>query len=457
MFHLSRVRMGSLPTIRMVAASGWRYHRHGRPESVLRFEHYRIPFDRTSGQVVVKMLASPVHRHDRNLIVGLGASTEAMLYGIDARAPAPFPRVGGVEGVGMVEEVGQRCELALKEGDMVWVNCPTVGCWTTHLVTDADHLDVVPHRADVDIEYLASMSLFHTAYHLTHDFVHLQPNDVVLQTGASSSIAQICQGYLRAKGCKLFQTMQMGRTDHAHLTAFYKMRGAFAVVPYSYARTNYMRRLLSDVAPPRLLLNHTCGTFASSVMSLLGHNGVCVTYGSTSHKPMQISNMDLIARGIKLCGFCLPHWNATHSREARMRVHQNVVESMTIAQGHGVFRAQRFAMHNDAVFAFSNAWDAPLCSRKAVLRMVGEYGEWRKPRGDQAGWNIGRAVWEDLIQQMWEASGSAENPQSMKYYTPFQDVYSTFHDAQESREMGHREVFFRRPNAPRHNASEQRQ
>ncbi|EPY33296.1 NADPH2:quinone reductase [Strigomonas culicis] len=251
--------------------------------------------------------------------------------------------------------------------------------------------------------------------------------------------------------------MQLGRTEHAHLLAFFKLRGAFAVVPHNYVRANYMRRLLSDVPPPRLLLHHSCGEHASSLLNLLGDNGVCVTYGNTSHKPMQLANMDLIARGIQFKGFFLPAWMQRHTREARMRVHQNVVESMTIAQGHGIFRAQRFKMDGDSPFAFSNAWDAPLASRKAILRMVGEYGEWRRPRTDQAGWNMGRAVWEDLLQQMWEAAGTTENPQSMKYYTPFDDIYTTFYDGKQSKEMGHRDVFFRRPNAPRHNAAEQKE
>lgn len=438
----------ALPTVRTVAATGWRYHRHGKPEKVLQYERYRVPFDRTGGDVVVKMLAAPVHRHDKNLIEGHGGPV--------ARATmTAMPRVGGVEGVGVVEEVGQNTQVAIKEGDLVWVNNPTVGTWATHIVTPAENLDVVPNRADVDVEYLATLSLFHTAYHLTNDFVNIQPNDVVLQTGASSSIAQICQGLIRAKGAKLFQTMQMGRTEHAHLVAFFKMRGAYAVVPYNYARTNYMRRLLSDVPPPKLLLNHTCGGYASNLVNLLGDNGVCVTYGNTSHKPMQLSNLDVITRGIQFKGFSLSQWNATHSREARMRVHQNVIESMTISQGHAIYRAQRYKMDGDSAFAFSNAWDAPLASRKAVLRMVGEYGEWRRPRADQAKWNLGRVVWEDLLQQLWEANGATENPQSMKYYTPFADIHSSFFDAAQSKEMGHRDVFFRRSSVPRHNSAEQ--
>jgi NADPH:quinone reductase-like Zn-dependent oxidoreductase len=428
----------------MVAASGWRYHKHGAPSKVLQFEKFRVPFDRRSNNVVVKMLAAPVHRQDKSLIEGH--------YG--PIRPGPFPAVAGVEGVGVVEEVGSNATLAVKEGDLVWINNQSVGTWASHIVTNAENVDVLPNRADIDIEYLSSLSLFHTAYHLTNSFVNLQPGDVVLQTGAASSVGQICQGYVRARGAKLFQTMQMGRTEHGHLTSFFKLRGAYAVVPYSYVRTNYMRRLLSDIPPPKLLLNHTSGTFGSHLVKLLGDNGTCVTYGNTSHQPMQISNSDLIQRGIQFKGFFLPEWQAKQSRESRMRVHQNVIESMTVSQGHAVFRAQRYKMDCDSQFAFLNAWDTPLASRKSVLRMVGEYGEWRRSRPDQTTFNVGRAVWSDIVQQVWESTGTTENPQSMKYYTPFADAHSTFHDAKESKELGFREVFFRRPNMPRNNTDE---
>lgn len=435
-----------MSSTRMVAAAGWRYAKHGNPRSVLQYEKYRVPFDRKGKDVVVKMLAAPVHRQDKSMIEGH--------YG--PIRPGKFPAVGGVEGVGVVEEVGANASLALKEGDLVWINNQKVGTWATHIVTDSENLDVVPNRPDVEIEYLSTLSLYHTAHHLANSFVQLQPGDVVLQTGATSAVAQICQGLLRARGAKLFQTMQLGRTEGAQLLHYCKMRGAYAVVPYSYARTNYMRRLLSDVPPPKLLLNHTCGQFGSQLVKLLGDNGTCVTYGVTSHKPMQVANMDAIARGIQFKGFFLPAVLASQSREARMRIHQQAVEDMTITQGHSVFRAQRFKMDVDSAFAFSNAWDAPLASRKSILRMVGEYGEWRRPNGTPHAWQMVTSVWDDLLQQIWESQGNTETPKSMKYYTPFGDIYSTLFDPQATKEAGFREVFFKRPNMPRNNTAERR-
>jgi NADPH:quinone reductase-like Zn-dependent oxidoreductase len=438
-----------MSTTRMVAAQGWRYTRHGAPDKVLRQEKFRIPFDRRGPQVVVKMLAAPVQAHDKNIIQGN--------YGDLSKPSSGFPAVGGSEGVGIVEEVGSNAKLSVREGDLVWINKQNVGTWSSHVVTDAENVDVLPNRADLDIEFLSSMSTFHTAWHLIHDSgVQLGSGDVVLQTGASGSVAQVCNGYARARGAKLIQTMRGSRAEHNHLINRFKLMGSYAIVPYSYLNTKFMKRLLSDLPAPKLMLNSCGGLEASQLVQFLGDNGTCVTYGAMSGKPMQIANLDLIRRGIEFKGFWLPKFQAQRTREARMRVHQNVVENLCLQTGHAMFRCTRYKMDSDSTFAFSNAWDSPYVNRKSILRMVGEYGEWRRPKTEAHTYNMARAMWEDMLQQLYEQTGASETPGSFKYYTPFGDWHTDFQDAAQSKELGHRESFFRRPNAPRHNAAEQR-
>lgn len=429
---------------RMVAAAGWRYHKNGAPSKVLQFEKYRLPFDRSGSDVVVKMLAAPVHKQDKNIIEGSYPITKSGL-----------PQVGGLEGVGVVEDVGTSATRGLREGDLVWINNQSVGTWATHIVTNSENLDVLPTRADIDLEYLASMSLFHTAHHLVNNFVKIQPGDVVLQTGASGAVSQICQGYVRSRGGKLFQTLRVGRNDWHRQVNYYKSQGAYAVVTPEYARSNYMRRLLSDLPAPKLLLNHSGGITASSMVKLLGNNGTCVTYGNASGKPMQVAAVDTITRNLTFKNFFLPSFNAQQSREARMRVHQNVIEDLSLTAGAGTFRAERYRMDDkDSHFAFLTAFESPYSKRKPILRMVGEYGEWRRPTNEYIAHQMTTHVWEDILQQMQESSGHSDQPQSMKYYTPFGDIFSEFYRATESRELGMREVFFKRPNVPRHNATE---
>eukprot|EP00656_Telonema_subtile_P030576 TRINITY_DN33554_c0_g1_i1.p1 TRINITY_DN33554_c0_g1~~TRINITY_DN33554_c0_g1_i1.p1 ORF type:complete len:226 (+),score=39.59 TRINITY_DN33554_c0_g1_i1:98-775(+) len=221
-------------------------------------------------------------------------------------------------------------------------------------------------------------------------------------------------------------------------------------------RDSYMRRLLSDMPAPKLLLNHTCGQYGSQLVKLLGEGGTCVTYGNTSHQPMQISQSDFLNRDIRMKHFFLPNQQEKMTRDARMRVHQNCIENMTLQQGHGVFRAERFKMSADSAFAFSSAWDADLASRKPIMRMVGEYGEWRRESSNYHNYSTGKAMWEDILQELTESSCMSDQPKSMKYHTPIGDVYSTMRDAKESRDLGKREVFFKRPNLPRHNSHEKK-
>jgi len=295
------------------------------------------------------MIAAPVHKHDQNIIQGTFGPIK----------PPQFPAVAGTEGLGIIEETGSACSLGMGVGDMVWINNPAVGTWATHIVTDEANLDVMPNRADIEVEFLSMLSCYHTAHHLLEDFVNLMPGDVVLQTGATSTVAQASMAMARARGVKLILGMQDGRTEHKMLITRFKTAGAHIVVNYNYARGNLMRRLLSDLPPPKLMLNHVGGTKAAALLKHLGNDGVCVSYGSALSKPLQVANLDIIGRGLKFNGFFLPRWNANNSRERRMRIHQNLIEQMTLSQGHSYVRAQRYKFDTDSAFAFVNAWDAP--------------------------------------------------------------------------------------------------
>ena len=83
-----------------------RYSRHGHPLSVLSFD--TITLDTTSirpNDVLVKMIAAPVTALDVGQVTGF------------AGASSSFPRVGGTEGLGVVEEAGS--SSGLKKGDVV--------------------------------------------------------------------------------------------------------------------------------------------------------------------------------------------------------------------------------------------------------------------------------------------------------------------------------------------------
>lgn len=91
-----------------------RYSRQGHPLSVLSFD--AITLDTSSirpSDVLVKMLAAPVTSLDVAQVTGF------------AGAASSFPRVGGTEGLGVVEEAGS--SSGLKKGDVVVTSKSGVG------------------------------------------------------------------------------------------------------------------------------------------------------------------------------------------------------------------------------------------------------------------------------------------------------------------------------------------
>lgn len=141
-----------------------------------------------------------------------------------------------------------------------------------------------------------------------------------------------------------------------------------------------------------------------------------------------------------------------------MRVHENVFDGMTVVQGHGMFRAERFKMNQmDSPFAFSTAWgvNGRFAVRKNILRMVGEYGEWRRPSDIIYQAAVSNTLWDDMLDEYVESGMLTDDPRKMKYYTPFNDMFSTLYKPEDTREMGFRDRFYKRPNMPRHNTAEE--
>ena len=96
------------------AALQVRYHKHGHPSAVLQVESVTLDTASVGARdVLVRMVCAPLTALDVAAVTGFGG-----------RAPA-FPRVGGNEGLGIVEQAGASSGLA--KGDVVVASSPGVG------------------------------------------------------------------------------------------------------------------------------------------------------------------------------------------------------------------------------------------------------------------------------------------------------------------------------------------
>jgi len=252
--------------------------------------------------VLVGFLAAPINPADLNMIEGV--------YPIGPKAPA----VGGNEGVAEVLAVGSKV-TGLAVNDWVIPAKPGFGTWRTHAVAPESSLMKV--KKDIKPEYAATVAVNPcTAYRLLNDFVKLQPGDTIIQNGANSSVGQAVIQMAAQQGVKTINIIR-DRLDFSYIVERMKAYGGYVVVKDDVLGTPSFHRLISDLPKPKLALNCVGGSSATEIARVLDKNGVMVTYGGMSRKPIQVPTSLLIFRNIQLHGFWLSRWLEEHSAEER--------------------------------------------------------------------------------------------------------------------------------------------
>ena len=153
------------------------YKTYGPPSEVVELENFDDPkIDKNSDQILLKILAAPVHPADINTIQGT--------YPIKP----PLPAVGGGEGVGEILEIGNLVKN-LKVGDWVFPAGNMKGIWSSQLIETEKNLV----KVSSDLSVLSAATLRTnpgTAYRMLKDFVDLKNGDIVIQNGANSAVGK---------------------------------------------------------------------------------------------------------------------------------------------------------------------------------------------------------------------------------------------------------------------------
>jgi trans-2-enoyl-CoA reductase len=253
-------------------------------------------------QALVRILAAPINPADINQVQG----TYAVL--------PPLPAVGGNEGVGVVEAVGDAVK-GLAVGDHVIMGDAGLGTWRTRGLFPAASLISVPK--DLSVEHAATIGVnAATAYRLLADFVPLQKGDTVLANAGSSGVVSALAALCHVRGVRLVLSMR-ARPDWDVLVERLKQQGAEAVVDEEFVRTPAFKKLLSDMPPPKLALNAVGGRSATELARHLARGGTLVTYGGMSRQPVTLPTSLLIFKDIVARGFWMTQWNKTASAAAK--------------------------------------------------------------------------------------------------------------------------------------------
>jgi NADPH2:quinone reductase len=225
-------------------------HETGGPE-VLRFEP-QSPGRPGPGQVRVALRAAGVNFIDVYFRTGL--------------YPRPLPFVAGLEGSGVVEEVGEDVE-DLERGDRVaWSTAP--GSYAEELVVPVAALVEVPDDVG-DETAAAAMLQGMTAHYLVHSTRLTQPGDVALVHAAAGGVGLLLVQMLKDAGARVIGTCS---TDEKEALAF--AAGADEVIRYTET------------------------DFAEAVQELTGGRGCDVVYDSVGQTTFEGSLRSLRPRGL---------------------------------------------------------------------------------------------------------------------------------------------------------------
>ena len=265
------------------------FDRFGPPPDVLRIEDDVPAPQPRPGEVLVRMLASPVNPSDLMYVAGN--------YGLKPHLPA----TPGFEGVGVVEASGGGFLGWLRKGKRVAVVSDRLGNWAEYTVTTARQVIPVPN--DVSDEQAASFFVNPaTALAMTQDVLKVPRGAWLLQSAAGGELGKmvIRLGYKLA-----FRTINVVRRREQ--VAELKALGAdHVIVEDDGPIPEQVRKLVPDGV--RYALDPVGGEVGSQVVAALAHGGRCLLYGSLSDEPVSVHPRYFIGNDLRVEGFWLGAW-----------------------------------------------------------------------------------------------------------------------------------------------------
>ena len=262
------------------------YETHGNPAEVLRVVDlpWREP---ASNEVVVKMSAAPINPADLNSIEGK--------YPIKA----PLPATPGMEGAGVVVEVGSRVRDPAVGAQVILPH--SFGTWREVAVIAAEKVVATPPEIDPIQAAMLKVNPI-TAWRMIHDFVSLGSGDWLIQNAANSGAGECVIQIARELGIK---TVNVVRRPEL-VEELRSLGGDIVVIDSDNLRAEVATA--TGKAPIRLALNAVGGDNALRVAKCLASDGTMVTYGAMSLEPLCIPNGMFIFKNLRFTGFWVNKW-----------------------------------------------------------------------------------------------------------------------------------------------------
>lgn len=256
------------------------YSQFGTPETVLRTEEAERP-QPGAGEVLVRMVLSPIHNHDLMTIAGL--------YGFKPELPA----VPGTEAVGIVEALGEGV-TNLRVGQRVAGGAEKT--WAEFYTANAARLVPVPESvSDETACQLVAMPL---STKMLLDTLDVTEGDWIAINAANGAVGKLLAQYGAEKGVKV-----LGLVRRAAAVEELAATGFTTVVATEGENWRDQVRAITGGAPIVRGIESLGGDGANELVSILADGAQLVSFGAMTNQPLKISAGALLFRNITVKGF----------------------------------------------------------------------------------------------------------------------------------------------------------
>lgn len=252
----------------------------GLPKDVLSSEEAETPKPGT-GQVLVRMVLSPVHNHDLMIVAGQYGSLPDL------------PSVPGTEAVGVVEALGEGVDN-LTVGQRVAGGASQT--WATFYLADAAGLVPVPDGiSDETACQLIAMPL---SAKILLDTLDVKPGEWIVQNAANGLVGKLVARFGAERGINV-----LGLVRRKEAVEELKGLGIGNVVATDVEGWVEQAKALTGGAPMLRAVDSLGGDGAAQVLKVASDDAVLVSFGAMTQEPLKISAGDLLFRGITVKGF----------------------------------------------------------------------------------------------------------------------------------------------------------
>lgn len=257
------------------------YDTFGEPIDVLTVSEAAKPAPQ-AGEVLVKMLLSPIHNHD--------LWTARGTYGYKPELPA----TGGTEALGIVEAVGEGVDDTLI-GKRI-VKAGAFATWADYFTTPAS--GVLPLPDAISDEAGAQLIAMPFSALSLLEYLEVKTGDWVVQTAANGAVGKIFYELAKSRGIK---TLNLVRREEAaeELIA----GGMENVLSTSDADWLSKARAIIGDEGAQAAIDSVGGAVVADIAKLLAKDALLVVFGTATGEPLALGAGDMISKHLTVKGF----------------------------------------------------------------------------------------------------------------------------------------------------------